>query len=226
MVVIADNRIPDQAKKVLEKYGNVCYLLSSGITYDAISGHPDIFCCQIGTQLVVAPNAPGNLIDNLTHSSVSRTPGETKLGNNYPLSASYNAVVTDNFFIHHFDYTDPEIKVIASGRERIHVNQAYTRCNLIPLKNDRFITSDKGIENILLKKELDVLYVKPDGIILSGFENGFIGGACGIHEKKIFFIGNLNHYPEGKKIRGFLSGYEIIELYDGSLFDGGSLIFI
>jgi hypothetical protein len=42
----------------------------------------------------------------------------------------------------------------------------------------------------------------------------------------VFFIGNLSHFPEGEKVRQFLSSYEIIELYDGPLVDGGSLIFI
>jgi hypothetical protein len=121
---------------------------------------------------------------------------------------------------------DPEIVEAAGNREIIHVKQGYTRCNLIPLGNNRFITSDKGIEKTLLQYGLEVLYVDPDGILLPGFNHGFIGGTCGVWQNKLFFIGSLKYFPEGQKIKDFVTGMEIIELYDGSLFDGGSILFI
>ena len=226
MIIIADNRIPDEAKSQLEKYGGVEYLSSKGITYPAVSGHPDIFFCQLGVQLIATPNTPVDIIYKLTKESVGVIFGKSEIGNIYPETARYNAVITDEFFIHNTAYSDIEIKKNSTAENVIHVNQAYTRCNLIPLKNNCFITSDRGIENALLKSKLDVLYVNPDGILLPGHKNGFIGGACGITEYKLFFLGDLDYFPEGDKIRKYITDYEIIELYKGPLFDGGSLIFI
>ena len=226
MVIIADNRIPDQAKGRLEKLGEVIYLYTSGITYDAISCHPDIFFCQLSTNLILAPNTPDDIIRKLTEKTFSFAIGDSMVGERYPQTSFYNAVVTNKFIIHNHNFTDIKIKELTADKEFIHVNQAYTRCNLIALNNNRFITSDRGIEKILVKTGFEVLFVDPAGILLPGFKHGFIGGACGVSDYKIVFAGGLDYFPEGKKIHSFLSDYEIIELYDGPLFDGGSLIFI
>jgi len=109
----------------------------------------------------------------------------------------------------------------------IHVNQAYTRCNLLPLKNNNFITSDKGIYSALTAYNLNVLYVNPKSILLPGFKNGFFGGACGTYKDQFFVIGSLASFMESEKVRILLHdlGYQIVELYDGQLYDGGSLVF-
>lgn len=226
MIVVADKRIPELALKALKKYGEVLYFETSCITYPAISGHPDIFFCKVVDELLVSPNTPDEFKRKLKSGSISFSEGHSVVGQKYPNTASYNAVVTNRYLIHNQEFTDSEILKLCIHLEKIEVKQAYTRCNLLALKNNRFITSDKGIEKALLQKSLEVLFVRPEGILLPGFDHGFFGGTCGIFEEKVIFIGNLNHFPEGEKVRQFLSSYEIIELYDGPLFDGGSLIFI
>lgn len=226
MFIIADQRIPEQAKPLLEKYGAVLYLSSHGITYSSISGHPDIFFCEVDGTLVVAPNLSEDIKNKLKKNKVGYSAGKKPVGEKYPETAWYNSVVTGNYVIGNTSFMDQHIKDLADTREIIHVNQGYTRCNLIPLKNDCFITSDKGIEKVLLKYGLEVLFVDPEGVLLPGFKNGFIGGTCGVWQNKIFFIGSLQHFPKGQKVRDFIRDMEIVELYDGPLFDGGSLIFL
>lgn len=226
MLILTDIRIPVAALRTLKKYGEVLPFETSEITYPAISGHPDIFFCQSGNDLVVAPNTPKIITTKLKALSIPFREGKTDVGSVYPQTAVYNAVTTNKYLIHNLKFTDPEILKGCVHLEKIDVKQAYTRCSLLPLKNDRFITSDKGIEKVLLQKGLEVEFVKPGGILLPGFDHGFFGGTSGVFEDKVFFIGNLDHFPEGEKVRQFLSAYEIIELYDGPLFDGGSLFFI
>jgi len=226
MLILADNRIPEQAKYNLELYGNVLYLESHEITYSSISAHPDIFFCKVDDTLVIAPNISPEYQIKLKELNVQFTKGVKLVGEKYPETVPYNGVITDNYAIGNTNFMDQHIKDLAVNREIIHVNQGYTRCNLIPLKNDRFITSDKGIEKVLLKYGLDVLFVDPEGVLLPGFKNGFIGGTCGVWQNKIFFIGSLQHFPKGQKVRDFIRDMEIVELYDGPLFDGGSLIFL
>ncbi len=226
MIIIADKKIPDEAQRSLKQYGQVIFLETQDITYPAISSHPDIFFCQTDNEFVVAPNLPDSFIEELKTEKVNFVFGRMETGNVYPDSARLNAVVTPEFIIHHEKHTDPVLKRLCADKQFIHVNQGYTRCNLIPLKDNRFITSDKGIKKALIKNDLEVLFVNPKGILLPGFDHGFIGGTCGVSGDTIFFIGNLNHYPEGEEIRSFLQEYQIIELYDGPLFDGGSLIFL
>ncbi len=226
LIILVDKRISEPAFKALKKYGKIIPFETSGITYSAISGHPDIFFCQTNETLVVAPNTPADVKVQLTKHGIHFLEGRNHVGKAYPFTAQYNAMITEKFLIHNSKYTDPVILSNCGHLEVIEVNQAYTRCNLLSLGNDKFIASDKGIEKTLQKKGSEVLYVDPKGILLPGFKHGFLGGTCGIYKDKVFIIGSLDHFPEGKKVRKFLSGYEIIELYEGPLFDGGSILFI
>lgn len=225
-IIIADHRIPDSVRESLLKHGELITVRSSGIVYKAISGHPDVFICKTDRGLIAAPNTPNEVIECLKKRNVKIIKGEKSLRASYPYTAYYNAVVTPNFIIHNTKYTDPVLRDACSNLETIHVNQAYCRCTTLALLEDRFITSDKGIEKVLLQKGIEVLYIDPEGILLPGFKHGFFGGACAVYKNKIYFLGNLNHFPEGNKIRTFLSGYEIVELGDGQLFDSGGLIFL
>jgi hypothetical protein len=228
MLIIADKRIPAKAKKSLAVYGEVIPFSTHGITYPAISCHPDIFLCKMNDDLIVAPNLPGEYKMIFQNYAVNFIEGEAAVGNKYPYTAKYNAVCTDKYLIHNFRYTDSAISDHATELDLIHSGQGYTRCNLLALKNDHFITSDAGFSRVLNGFGIKNLYVDPAGILLPCMKHGFFGGACGVHENKVFIFGNLNHFKDGKKVRDYLQSlsYEIVELYDGPLFDGGSIIFL
>jgi hypothetical protein len=226
MVILANKNIPKQALQHLSAFGELLLIQTKGITYPAVAGHPDIFLCQVDDVLVMAPNAPKAFKAQLTKRILHWREGYEDVGYKYPETARYNCVVTDDFLIGNTELIDKKILELSSGKVIIYTKQGYTRCNLLPLEDNRFITSDKGIEKVLVEKGLEVLYANPEGIQLPGFDHGFIGGCCGISGNKVFIIGSLNHYPEGIKMREFLAGYEIIELYDGLLYDAGGLFFI
>ncbi len=228
MLIIIDRKAPKKARQSLSRYGEVVGLATSAITYEAISGHPDIFLCQCGSRFIVAPNLPREYLEFLVRKGVPLKMGKNKVGSQYPASARYNAVVTDEVLIHHLDLTDPVILGKVDPQKRIHVSQGYCRCNLISLGADNYITSDAGIQKVLAGKGFHVLYVDPAGILLPGFPHGFIGGACGILGRRIFFIGSLQHYAQGDAIREFIRDlrYEVVELYYGPLFDGGGVMFV
>lgn len=228
MIIISSKNIPEKAWEKLKDYGKVLTFETSGTTYPAISCHPDVFLCLSEDQLIIAPNTPGAFMKLLAENNVRFLTGQSEVGSNYPETAIYNAVITKHYLIHNLEITDNSIKEVCVDKIKIHVNQGYTRCNLLPVKNDNFITSDKGIYHELTANKLNVLYVNPKGILLSEFKNGFFGGACGIHQNRIFTIGNLNNLTDSKQVASFLkdAGCQIIELYDGPLFDCGSLIFI
>ena len=224
MLILANKNIPKQALQRLSAFGDLILIQTKGITYPAIAGHPDIFFCQVDDVLVMARNAPKAFKIQLNKRNLHWSEGFEDVGNKYPETARYNCVVTNRFLIGNIDYIDKKILEVARNKEIINVNQGYTRCNLLTLAGSRFITSDKGIAGVLQQKGLEVLYVNPKGIQLPGFDHGFFGGCCGLLGDKVFFIGNLKHFTEGDVVRSFLAGYEIVELYDGPLFDGGGLM--
>ena len=228
MLIIVDNKIPQQAKDALRDYGELMELETSGITYDAISGHPDIFFHPIKNTLVVAPNAPEQYIRLLEKKGIHITMGEQGVGPKYPASSVYNAVSTSSLLIHNFRNTDAVVTRLGEDHDLIHVDQGYTRCNLLALDDDHFITSDEKIKRVLDRFDKDCLYVSPEGIQLEGFRHGFFGGCCGIMNNKLFIIGSLHKYNAGAEVRKYteMCGYEVLELFEGQLFDGGSVLFV
>lgn len=228
MFIIADNRIPPQAIEKLSEYGEIINFSTKGITYESISGHPDIFFCQVNNKLIIAPNLPDLYKNMLTKNSIPFIEGELLIEKKYPGTSRYNVVATDKYLIHNFSYTDPVITNIGDDLELIHSGQGYTRCNLLPLRNDCFITSDQGINRVLNGFGLKTSFVQPDNIILPGMKHGFFGGACGIYEDTVFIIGSLSKLKNGEELKTHINNlnYKIIELYEGPLFDGGSILFI
>jgi hypothetical protein len=228
MLIIIDKRMPEKAKQTLSGYGELLEFVSSGITYKEISGHPDIFFCQTPAGLVAAPNVPFVFEEELAQHGIRCIHGNLPVGKTYPETARYNAVVTSRFLVHNSALTDSVIPDLNPGSEAICVSQGYSRCNLMEIREEQFITSDKGIENTLVSRGINVNFFSPDGIVLPGYEHGFLGGCCGIHGDKFFVTGSLRFLKEGGELRALLNraGLEIIELYDGPLFDGGSILFI
>jgi hypothetical protein len=228
MWIIIDKRTPEPAKERLSSFGNLLELESNNIVYDAISGHPDIFLCQTDKQLIIAPNTPQKFVDKLKDCKINFTFGNFLLGLKYPETARYNAVIMDKYLIHNLKFSDQLIIKCCKNKTHIHVEQAYTRCNLIALGNDNFITSDKGIERSLKKNHLNVLFVNPIDVELQGFSNGFLGGCCGVFDKNLFVNGCLKYLSEKVSFLGFAKdlGFTIIELYDGPLVDVGGIFFV
>jgi hypothetical protein len=228
MLIIIDEKMSAEAKKMLASHGDLLELKTEGITYPSISGHPDIFFCQSDDKLIVAPNLPGHYFNKLAEHKVDFIRGEFPVGLEYPATARYNAVATKTHLIHNFRHTDFMITRTLDELHPVHVDQGYCRCNLLPLKDDHFITTDQGIYKVLVQQGLDVIYVTSEGIALEGFPNGFFGGCCGVWKGKVFINGNLKRYEEGEKVRHYLEkmGYDIIELIEGQLEDVGSIFFL
>jgi len=228
-LLFIDEKMPAEAFEKLSKYGEPVKFSTSGLTYDPISGHPDIFFTKVGNRLIVAPNLPKKYKKLLQSKNIAFTEGELPVGEKYPESSRYNVVATGNFLFHNFRYTDSSITDAAGNRDLVHINQGYARCSLIPLGEKHFITSDRGIAKVLdYVPGINTLLIDPEGILLEGHRHGFIGGAAGIDGKRLILAGSLDHFNDGPKIREFVRplGTEIIELYDGPLFDGGSILII
>ena len=223
---IVNGNLPKEAVDKLSDFGNVVLFSTAGITYPQVSNHPDIFFCAGTHKWVVAPNTPVEYIQKLKSAGVDYVSGSTPVGLVYPESARYNAVVTDKYFVHNFSVTDAVLKKTFGHLNPVSIRQGYARCSLLPLKNNSFITSDKGIQKELLKQNTDVLYVDSSQILLPGFKHGFFGGCAGVYHDRVFLSGSLKYLNDGERVKNYLRklNYQVIELYDGPLFDGGSIL--
>ncbi len=228
MYVIADKRIPQAAKEKLEKYAKLIPLETENIVETSVSGHPDIFMADCEGIFVLSPQIPKNIVDVFEKTHTKYCYGTARLGKEYPQIAAYNAVITKDFLIHKLNISDESIENLCFNKTKISVNQGFTRCSLIALPNNHYITSDKGIEAVLRKMQSEVLYVAPFDIMLPSQKHGFIGGCLGYYDGILWIIGSLNAFKDGEKIREFLKKINLpfIELYNGPLWDGGSLFFL
>lgn len=228
MFAVIDKKIPKKVKNKLAGYFNIIEFYTDNIVYPSISGHPDIFIFQKNELLILAPDIPEIFINKFKQENISFIIGNKRLGSLYPYTVYYNAVCSDKYLIHTLKYTDKKIISNCSDKKFLQVKQGYTRCNLIHLKNNAFITSDMGIMKELIREKASVLYIDPSNILLSGQEHGFFGGTCGLLNNMLYMMGSLKYIKNSSEVIRFLTNHdiEIVELYEGPLFDGGGIIFI
>ena len=236
--IIADGRMPEEAKKNLKKLGDVLFLNPTDITYKSISAHPDIFFFQTKNGLVYAPNAPKRIVKELKKRKIKLTEGKKEVGRKYPDTVPYNAVGIGDTLIHNLKHTDPTI--LSLYENHIQVNQGYTRCNLVALKEGVFITSipdnrQQTTDNRLCPSEshvetygrTSILYIDPKQIKLEGHDHGFFPGCCGVWKNNLIVCGSTKYLKEKEALDKFLkdNDFNLIELYDGELVDVGSVFF-
>ncbi len=241
--IIADSRMPEDTKKNLKKLGNVLFINPTSVTYNSISSHPDIFFFQKDDALIYAPNAPKRIIKELKKRKIKLIEGKKEVGKKYPETVPYNAVGIGNLLIHNLKHTDETI--LSSYENHINVNQGYTRCNLLALNENAFITSDVGIFNAVNSQQTtdnslyphesyvetygrtSVLYIDPKQIKLEGQKNGFFPGCCGVWKNNLIVCGSTKNLKEKAELDKFLkdNNFNLIELYDGDLVDVGSVFF-
>ncbi len=217
-----------RVKKKLSEFGELIEFSSVGITYLAISGHPDVFMAQLPDQsFVVAPNLPVHILYQFQLHKIEFQFGKAKVGLAYPKTAYYNAKITSNHLIHNLKHTDIHLLQACRKLTNLHVEQGYAACNIIAFPNNIFLTADKGIYDSLKVSENGVHLINDQDVVLKGFTHGFWGGACGLHNNRLFICGSLRHHVSGSLIRNLAeqASIEIIELYDGMVEDVGGILF-
>ncbi len=229
MFAIIDSRSSKQVINNLRKYVTDVYTFqTNGLTANSISGHPDIFIYQNENQLVVAPNAPVNLFEFLDNHNIDYLKGEKYVGHDFDNSVQYNCLSTPQYLFHKSGCTDSVVLEINKDKKFISLPQAYTRCGLLHLCKDNYLTSDRGIEKALLERKFSCFYFSPDEIVIHDHKHGFIGGSIGIWGKRIFFNGNVDLHADGQRLREYLNvlDFEIVNFSCEYLYDGGCIFFV
>ena len=228
MYAILDKRTPLVVKRNLANYVTDIFEFSSeGITYNSISGHPDIFIFQDENGLILAPNIPKEVICFLEEKQVDYSFGNKLVGESLDDSVLYNCLSTNNYFFCKKNKPDVSIQKRSVNQQLIDIPQSYARCSMFAIGNN-IITSDNGIVKVLEKNNIEYFYFDPSEITIKDHKNGFIGGAMGAMDDKVFFLGNLLKHSDGKALHKFITdlGKEVICLGNDYLYDGGGIFFI
>jgi hypothetical protein len=229
MYAIIDQRSPDAVKNNLAKYVDDIFEFSSeNITYNSISGHPDIFMFQDSKKLIIAPNSPKTLLDFLDKKNVNYALGIKNTGESLAESTRYNCYSTKDYFFCNKGKPDISIKNYCANKQLIHVPQSYVRCSMFGVNGQKIITSDFGIVKVLEYNKIDYFYFDPSEINIVDYKNGFFGGTIGKMGDKLFFLGNILKHKDGRELHKFISinQNEIICLGNDYLYDGGGLFFV
>lgn len=228
MIAIIDARSP---KIAIDNLANFCsdILLfeSKNITGNSISGHLDIFIFKDEKYTVVAPNTPPQVFDFLNKHKIDFSIGETQIGESLNASAPYNCVTSSDYLFHKKDFTDSVICKLYNDKTFINLPQSFAACSIIKFDDNYFVTSDKGIKNVMDKNNIVCEYFSPERISIFGHKYGFLGGTAGITDSKIFFNGNIQKHEHAKVILDAAEKFqfEIISLHQNFLYDGGRILF-
>ena len=199
--------------------------------YEAINGHPDIqlniLKNKSSIKVIVQKDISQEFKEVLKSNHISYIVSKKSLSNTYPNDIILNSLILENYFIHNLKYSDEEL--LRSQNLKVHINvpQGYTKCSILPVRDNALITSDKGIFERLKDYDFDILLLPPGDILLPSLNYGFIGGVGGmISNNKMAFFGDLDSYKWGNEIKNFLFKHDVspIALRKGKLIDRGSLL--
>ncbi|MBQ8719969.1 MAG: hypothetical protein IJY65_02940 [Clostridia bacterium] len=147
----------------------------------------------------------------------------------YPHDAVMNALVTKRSVFAKTDSVCPDILALAKslGYEVRSVKQGYPACTALALGGVA-VTADEGMRRALEVGGVRVYKISGKNIALPPYEYGFIGGACGVFEKTVYFLGDLEAHPDAPIIKEAISeaGCAFVSLSGGGLVDLGGILFI
>ncbi|MBP8641162.1 MAG: hypothetical protein KBI01_09765 [Oscillospiraceae bacterium] len=144
----------------------------------------------------------------------------------YPNDAGFCALSTGEMLFHSKKVCELSIMNFY-GNRFIHTNQGYAKCAVCLLNTKAAICADSGLAAALVQAGFDVLKIPSGGIVLSGYNEGFIGGASvKIAPDKLAFTGVFKNEQTKLIIEKFLRRHNITPIYltDKEIFDIGSII--
>lgn len=200
--------------------------------YEAINGHVDIQLNVLNKEnrtIIVQKDISNSFLSLLKKNGINYILSKSSLKKSYPDDVILNALILEDYFIHNLNSTDENLLSTQLKKKKININQGYTKCSTLPIREKALITTDKGIYTQLVKYDFDILLIPPGDILLPSLNYGFIGGTGGmINNNTLALFGELNHYSYGKEVYEFLYKYDVkpLSLKKGKLIDRGSLLCI
>lgn len=155
--------------------------------------------------------------------------GNTYLSCNYPGDIAYNILVGTSCAIGNFRYADSILLQNLGKRKLINISQGYANCTICRISEEGYITSDKGTYKSLISEGFDVLLIGAGGIVLKGYDYGFIGGSSVMLSSDILAVnGDAKSHADYDNIRAFCRNYgvSVLSLSSEPIEDIGSFLII
>lgn len=173
-----------------------------------ISNHADINYHHLGGRQIVADSSQSVLIAELEALGMDVRLCETEISGVYPGDCRLNFARIGNMIAGKACICEPGIIDYCKRNQirTVNVNQGYCKCSVCIVNEKAVITDDESIKIAIDKNGIDCLLIQKGDVFLSGYDYGFIGGACALIDKnKLMFFGNLKAHRNYKDIMQFLT---------------------
>lgn len=198
-----------------------------------VNSHPDMIMCCLHDKLFLSEQyylENKALIDQISSlSGLAAAPTDDIRTHVYPGDVSYNIGIGSNFIICREDAVSRSVinYSLCHGDTLVSVRQGYSACSCL-ITDSAVLTADCGIIIALNKHKIPSVQLNANGILLPGYNEGFIGGASGYFDKKIFIFGNAANLQCFAELSAFAqsAGYTIISLSNDqsdAVFDYGGI---
>ncbi len=188
------------------------FLPNSPFLPENIAFHTDLRVFHHNKTLICSPSLK-RILSVALPEEIKIICGAKEPEGDYPNDVFYNAVAVGRFIIANKKTVAKEILDYAENQNLtvIPVKQGYCRCNVAVISDIRgkeaIITEDEGIAAKAKEYGIDVLLIPAGGVTLTGWNNGFIGGASISTKDEILFFGDIKLHPQGKEIEDFCALY-------------------
>ena len=234
--VIVDERISEGCLRGLMLRGFDPITLPPDPTLsEAVASHPDTvllkLCDEIFTTADYCDAAAyvfSDIRERTPHIKISFT--SDVRSSRYPDDCKMNALCIGKKLFARLDNLSPAVISAAKkqGLELVNTSQGYPACTVLGLNEKSAITADRGMARRLEKSGIEVTLIREGYISLPPYEFGFIGGASGVYDGKVYVFGNLSTHPDEEIIEDAVrrAGLETVSLSDEPLRDLGGIVFL
>ena len=235
-VALIDSRAGNRINNTLMKNGfTVIEIPPARDLPTPIAAHPDSLMTKIGETLILSADYYDDAAYVLSDIREYAPHIKIKLASEayckeYPYDAVFNALKIGNRLFCKQDTVSEGIKDEAKerGLEIISVKQGYPHCSVLAIDENTALTADEGMAIEMEKHGVKVYRISPGHIALPPYEYGFIGGACGVFGKKIYFFGDYRSHPSSAVFEKMAedTGFMLVSLDTCELRDLGGIVFL
>ena len=231
---VIDNRARGFLEAPLRDLGYEVLSLPCFEKLDApVSAHPDMLMWVCENKIITHREyffKATDIFQSLINEGYELLLSEHEISPKYPDDILLNCALLDGFIIANTKFVSPLILDIAKERGLcpLHTNQGYSKCSSLLADGRSVITADESIFRLCEENGINALKISAGHIRLDGYDYGFIGGTSGIDGENLFFAGNPEYHPDGKKILDFCKERQknAVILADVPLVDVGTIFFL
>jgi hypothetical protein len=235
-IAIVDCRISEKCERALMLRGfTVIKVPPSSRLGAAVASHPDMLMFKCGDQIITSADycdeaayVFGDIREYCPSVRISFT--DDVFEPEYPKDAIFNALECKGRLYCRTASISSAVKKCAEerGLKLTDVKQGYPACTVLHLSGEVCVTADEGMARALRECGVSVYVIENGDVTLPPYEYGFIGGAAGVYQGVVYFLGDLDTHRSKDVIKEACKAAKVtpVSLSCEPLADLGRIIFI